>query len=133
MSFNHCYCLSVGCSDPQGKIQTEPILIENTVAKHFTGLKLSIKLLDDGKDYIWKHPSLTLETSKIFRHICINTVESDFQVTCRQVPCGRFRYIMSSLILMNPLDEDVTFGVSLDGSSQVPLDSINIKVRGMST
>ena len=130
LSFNDCYCFSVKCSDPQDKIQTDPILVEDIVARNFSGLKLSIKFLDDGKDYIWMHPSLTFKKSKIFSGSCINTIESDFTATCRQITCDGFTYILSSLILMFPIDKDVTFDVSLDESSQAPLASINIKVKG---
>ena len=119
------------CSNPSNKIQTNPALVQNIVARNFKGLMLSARFLGVGDNYVWKHPtfvpsqSLTTIYNSIFP--CKNRHENGFRVTCKTVSCGGSTYIISSLTVTFPLNEDATFAVrSADNQT---LLSIEIKVK----
>ena len=119
-------------SDLATTIQTEPVLIQNTLARNFIGLKLSVDFLLVGNDqYFWTHPGLT-RTETIIRtpFACVNKAENGFQVTCLINSKEGSTFIKSSLTLMFPLDKDVTFSVYHRTTPQVLLSTIDIKVKG---
>ena len=124
------------CSDPSNKIQTEPVLIHNTVARNFNGLKLSVKFQLAGDYYSWTHPGLNRRQntiySKFLQPACGNKSENNFRVTCQQVSCGELTYIISSLTLMFSLTKRVTFSVYLQ-NSPVEVASVDVNVKGKST
>ena len=133
---NDFTCFAGSCCRSLNKIQTEPVLINNTLARHFEGLKLSITFLFVDDDYFWTHPDfIFFKQSTIYTALasCRNSVENGFNVTCQQVSNGNSTYIMSSLTLMFPLDKDVTFAVFKTRTNKVQLASINIKIKGKLT
>ena len=130
---NIVYFFAALCSDPSNTIHTEPVFVRNTLARNFSGLKLSIKLLlDEGYSYKWVHPDFTRTTHSIYNPLvsCANYIQSDFQVTCKRVSCEGLIYIISSLTLMFPLDRDVKLAVIMTTNltDQVQRASIDIKV-----
>ena len=130
--------MTAPCSIPLNTIQTEPVLIENTLAKNFNGLKLSIKFLLIGGTYQWLHPILYPRRTQtnIYSDLsrCVDErAENGFGLTCQKFSCEKSTYIISSLTLMFPLDKDVTFAVVRSGTSSATLASINIKVKGKLT
>ena len=120
-------------SDLATTIQTKPVLIHNTLAKNFIGLKLSIEFLLVGNDYIWTHPGLTPKITETVIYSpftrCRNMDENGFLVTCQVNSNEGSTFIKSSLTLMFPLDRDVTISVYHRTTSQV-LSTIDIKVKG---
>ena len=119
-------------SDLATTIQTNPVLIENTLARNFIGLKLSVEFLFVGNDYFWSHPGVTLTETLIYSPFtrCVNTAEKGFLVTCQINSNEGSTFIKSSLTLMFPLDRDVTFSVYHRTTSRVLLSTIDIKVKG---
>ena len=136
------YCLlvifllvfAVVSSDSSATIQTEPLLIQNNLARNFDELKLSVKFLYVGNNYyLWTHPGLTRTETVIYSPftLCVNNYEMGFKVTCQKVRDDGFTFIKSSLTLMFPLDKDVTFSVYHKFMAQLDLFSfIDIKVGG---
>ena len=120
------------CSDTSSTIQTEPVLNENTLARNFNGLKLSIKFLLVGNQYLWTHFGLTQNENNIYTSIalCANSNANNFQVTCQKISCTTSTYIKSSLTINFPLDKDITFAVVQRAPTQTQLASIHINVRG---
>ena len=123
------------CLDPSNKIQTEPVLVENTLAKNFNGIKLSVKFQLIRNFYFWTHPGLTLSQTTIYNPIlhtaCRNKSENAFRVTCQEVLCGKSTYIISSLTLMFSLNTNVTFAVyQHNGPLTVKVASIDVRVKG---
>ena len=120
------------CSNPSNKIQTNPALVQNVVARNFKGLMLSARFLVVGNNYAWKHP--TFVPSQLLTTIynsfspCKNRDENGFRVTCKIVSCGGSTYIISSLNVTFPLNEDATFAVIRNENGQTLL-SIDIKVK----
>ena len=126
--------LTAVSSDFGTTIQTEPVLIQNTLARNFVGLKLSVEFLLVGNDYLWTHPDLTPKKRETviyspFTQRCVNKDENGFLVTCQVNSNEGSTFIKSSLTLMFPLDRDVTFSVYHRTTSQV-LSTIDIKVKG---
>ena len=127
--------LAAVSSDLVTTIQTEPVLIQNTLARNFIGLKLSVEFLLVGNHYLWSHPDFDSKIETViyspFTRRCINTAEKGFQVTCHVNSNEGSTFIKSSLTLMFPLDRDVTFSVyDKTASQQVLLSTIDIKVKG---
>ena len=120
------------CSDLSNTIQTEPVLNENTLAKNFYGLKLSIKFLLREDAYYWTHPGLNRPQTTIYQGIaqCQSKTEDGFKVTCQKFFCSGSAYIISSLTLMFPLVHNVTFGVSPTPITNNPLDVVAVMVKG---
>ena len=120
------------CSDLSNTIETEPVLNENTLAKNFSGLKLSIKFLLHEDVYYWTHPGLSWPLTTIYQGIakCQNKNDNGFKVTCQKFFCSGSAYIISSLTLMFPLVHNVAFGVSRTLNANNPLDMIAIVVNG---
>ena len=120
------------CSNPSNKIQTNPALVQNIVARNFKELMLSARFLVVGNNYVWKHPTFVPSQyqTTIYNSLlpCKNTDENGFRVTCKIVFCGESTYIISSLTVTFPLNEDATFAVIRSGNSQTLL-SIEIKVK----
>ena len=117
-------------------IQTEPVLIENTLARNFNGLKLSINFLLIGGTYSWSHPILDpRRQTNIYSDFarCVEDTENGFDLTCQKVSCEKSTYIISSLTLMFPLDKDVTFTVVRSVTSPAKLAAIDINVKGKLT
>ena len=129
------YFFAAACSNALNTIQTEPVLVDNTLARNFIGLKLSVKFLLVGHVYVWSHPNLNAIVLENFIYnsiaSCINSSQHGFQVTCRQFVCENSTYIISSLTLMFPLDNDVTFSVFEEVWNQIA--SIDIQVKGKLT
>ena len=124
---------AVVSSDSSATIQTEPLLIQNNLARNFDELKLSVKFLYVGNNYLWTHPGLTRTETVIYSPFtsCVNKQEKGFKVTCQKVHDDGFTFIKSSLTLMFPLDKDVTFSVYHKFMVQLDLLSfINVKVGG---
>ena len=119
------------CSDPSNEIQTEPVLVQNVLARNFNELKLSVKLQLVGDLYYWTHPGLTRSQTTIYNPIsqCTFDRENGFEVICQKVSCGKSTYIISSLTLMFSLDTDVTFTV-YQQNSFLQVAAINIHVKG---
>ena len=118
------------------EIQTEPVLINNTLARHFNKLKLLITVLFVNESYFWTHPDfIPVKQTAIYTAVgsCQNSVENGFNVTCQQISLGNSTFIMSSLTLMFPLDRGVTFAVIRTGTNEVQLAFIDIKVKGKLT
>ena len=115
-------------SDLATTIQTKPVLIQNTLARNFIGLKLSVEFSLD----VWTHPGLTRTETAIYSPFtrCVNTAENGFLVTCHVNSNEGSTFIKSSLTLIFPLDKDVTFSVYHKTTSQVLLSTIDIKVKG---
>ena len=120
------------CSNPSNKIQTNPALVQNVVARNFKGLMLSARFLVEGNNYVWKHPIFVSSQSQttIYNSFlpCENRVENGLRVTCKTLSCRGSTYIISSLTVTFPLNEDATFAVIRSGNSQTLL-SIVIKVK----
>ena len=128
--------MTAPCSTPLNTIQTEPVLIENTLARNFNGLKLSIKFLLIGGTYHWSHPIFDPRTqTNIYSDFttCLENPDNGFGLTCQKFSCEKSTYIISSLTLMSPLDKDVTFTVIRSGTSPATLAFIDIKVKGKLT
>ena len=129
-----CLFLATVCSDLSNTIQTEPVLNENTLAKNFYGLKLSIKFLLREDAYYWNIPGLDERQTQtaIYHQIakCQNKNENGFKVTCQKFFCSGSAYIISSLTLMFPLVHDVAFSVSRNLNPNNPLDLIAVVVKG---
>ena len=126
-------CFAAQCLDYSNTFQTEPVLIKNTLAKNFNGLKLSTKFLLIGDFYIWSHRAFNPYVQTIIYTslaLCANNIQNGFKVTCQRVSCERSTYKVSSLTVMFPLDKDITFAVIEAGYNQVQLASIDIKVKG---
>ena len=125
------FLVAAVCSSSSHTIHTEPVLVENTLARNFIGFKLSIKFVSVGGSYIWSHPAFTPRQSGIFSVFvsCANRSEINFQVTCQNVSCESSYEIISSLSLMFPLNKNVRFAVIQLGT-RAELASIDIKVRG---
>ena len=124
--------LAAGSSDLATTIQTKPVLIQNTLAKNFIGLNLSVEFLLVGNDnYFWTHPGLTRRETTLYSPftLCVNRTENAYEVTCQINSDKGSTFIKSSLTLMFPLDRDVTFSVYHGTTSQV-LSTIDIKVKG---
>ena len=120
------------CSDPSNIIQTEPVLIENTVARNFNGLKLSVKFQLVDNYFFWTHPGLTRPQTTIYNPLvlCYNRSDNDFNMTCQQVLCRGSTYIISSLTLMFPLNADVVFTAYQRNYRQsVKIASIDVIVK----
>ena len=121
------------CSNPSNKIQTNPALVQNIVARNFKGLILSGRFLVEGNNYVWKHPTFVpsqLQTT-IYNSLspCQNRHENGFRVTCKTVSCEGSTYVISSLTVTFPLNKDARFAV-IDGQNSQTLLSIEIKVKG---
>ena len=130
-----CLFLATVCSDLSNTIQTEPVLNENTLAKNFYGLRLSIKFLLRKDSYYWTHPGLKNRPqtqTTIYQKIapCKSKKENGFKVTCQKFPCDGSTYIISSLTLMFPLVHNVVFGVNPISINNTPLDLITVMVKG---
>ena len=121
------------CSNLSNKIQTNPALVQNIVARNFKGLMLSARFLVVGNNYVWKHPTFVPSQSQttIYNSFlpCENRDENGLRVTCKTVSCGGSTYIISSLTVTFPLNEDATFAVVRSADNQILL-SIQIKVKG---
>ena len=126
------------CSNPSlpsHEIQTEPILVQRTVARNFSGLRLSICFIFDSNQYKWSYPGFTPNEITIYNTLamppeCNNMNESNFQVTCKLTSCDGSDCIISSLILMFALDKAASFSVIRVGNAPCELASIQIKVKG---
>ena len=121
------------CSNPSNKIQTNPALVQNIVARNFKGLMLSARFLVVGNTYVWKHPTFVPSQSQttIYNSFlpCKNRDEHGFRVTCKTVSCGGSTYIISSLNVTFPLNRDARFAV-IDVQNRQTLLSIEVKVKG---
>ena len=129
---HNCF-FAVDCSHPSTEIHTEPVLVENTLARNFNRLKLSIKFLfANDSYYVWLHNGLIVSQNTIYNIFssCVNNIENGFRMTCRNVSCERSTYIISSLTLMFPLNRDVSFAVIEVGRNTTQLASVDVKVKG---
>ena len=129
------YLLFAGvCSNALNTIQTEPVLINNIVARNFKGLKLSVEFQLIGDIYYWTHPGLISSEITLFSSLaqCRNRSEyAVFWVTCQEVFCQGSTFIISSLTVMLPLDKNITFAVyGRTHSNSIGLPSIDIDVKG---
>ena len=127
------YFFAAVCSDPSNKIQTEPVLVNNTLARNFNGLKLSVKFQLVGDYYYWTHPGLKLSQITIYNPIfqCGSRSENGFNVTCQKVSCGGSTYIIISLTLMFSLNTDVTFAVyERNNRLTIEIASVDVHVKG---
>ena len=91
-----CYCASIigtillsaaVCSDSSNTIQTEPVLVGNTLTRNFNGLKLSVKFLLVGDSCYWSHPGLTVPQTTIYNKflLCHTMIDKGFHETCQHV------------------------------------------------
>ena len=127
-----CLFSATLCSDPSNTIQTDPVLNKNTLAKNFYGLKLSIKFFLGDYLYQWVHRGLARSETTIYQKLapCQSTNEFGFKVTCQKVFCNGSPYIISSLTLMFPLVQNVTFIVSPTPVNNNRLALIAVMVKG---
>ena len=128
----NCF-FAVDCSRSSTAIHTEPVLVENTLARYFSGLKLSIKFpFVNSSSYSWTHNGLIVAQNTIYNIFssCVNNIENGFRMTCQKVSCERSTYIISSLTLMFPLNRDVSFAVIEVGRNTTQLASVDVKVKG---
>ena len=128
------YSFSTACSDPSDRIRTEPVLLNNTLARNFQGLKLSIKLFGKSDLYSWSHPGFTPRRTTIYQPNehppCVNKSENGFHVTCQLVSGPGSINIISTMTLMFPLDKNVTFTACQGEACSIKLACIDIKVGG---
>ena len=101
--------------------------MRNTLARNFRGLKLSIKFLFENSTFKWLYPDFTPHEISIYSPFlsCKNRTQIDFLMTCQKVSCQGSVYILSSLTMMFPLDENVNFSVV--GTNKNPTFAIEVK------